>query len=221
MAERIHKAIIAVMREIGAIGKDRENVQQKYKYRGIEDVYNRCQPIMAKHGIFSVPQVIDTKQETGKSKSGGQLTHVTLTVTYSFFAEDGSHVDVTVVGQGMDSGDKAAAKAQTSAHKTAICQLLNIPFQQVDIEKFSPEYFSQYNERVSMRDLGELKREWHASIDANGKSKDELAKMFTQWATEKTGHEFDVSDPRHWTRDDLLTCKEAVAATVVETDNAD
>ena len=38
--KKIFKAISGVMSDIGSISKDRLNDKQKYKFRGIDDVYN-------------------------------------------------------------------------------------------------------------------------------------------------------------------------------------
>ena len=39
--ELIYEKIPAIMADVQTIGKDRKNVQQKYSFRGIDDVYKR------------------------------------------------------------------------------------------------------------------------------------------------------------------------------------
>lgn len=117
----------AMMKDVQKIGKDRDNPQLKYKFRGIDDVYNSLHEIFAKHGVFTVPIVIDAKHEERKSHSGGVLIYRIYTVQYTFFAEDGSHIEAVVMGEGMDSGDKAGNKALSVAHKYALLQMLMIP----------------------------------------------------------------------------------------------
>lgn len=39
-APTIHQAIAGVMKDVGAVGKDRSNQQQGFKFRGIDDVMN-------------------------------------------------------------------------------------------------------------------------------------------------------------------------------------
>ena len=51
----IYQAISAVMADVEAIKKDKDNRQQGFKFRGIDDVYNAVHPILAKHGVFSLP----------------------------------------------------------------------------------------------------------------------------------------------------------------------
>ena len=43
----IHRAMAAIMAEVGGVAKGRKNTQQGYNFRGIADVYLACQPIMA------------------------------------------------------------------------------------------------------------------------------------------------------------------------------
>lgn len=214
MSDKIHKAIIAVMREIGAIGKDSKNEQQNYNYRSIEQVYNRVQPLFAKHGIYSYPKVTKQARETGKSKAGGTLFYAMLTVEYTFVADDGSSIVVTVVGEGMDTGDKASNKAMAAAHKYALCQVLNIAYTVIDPDKFTPEWAAKLDGRVTLVQLRTIYREWasqHAG-DHEGKDKDGKREAFAKWAKEVLGDEMpdDASDFRHWTAEDLEKCQEAL-----------
>jgi hypothetical protein len=124
----INKQIPAVMRDSSAISKSRRNTQGSgYNFRGIDDVYNELHEPMAKHGIFTVPEVLEDRSEERSSKSGGTLIYRILRVRYWFFAEDGSYVTAVVIGEGMDSGDKASNKAMAAAHKYVLLQVFCIP----------------------------------------------------------------------------------------------
>ena len=130
MAE-IYQAIIGVMADVGAIGKDKTNVQQKFKYRGVDDVMNALQPAMVKHGIFVVPEIIEQRREERQTKTGGNLIYSVCTVRYTFYAQDGSSVQCVVIGEGMDSGDKATNKAMSIAFKYACFQVFCIPTEEM------------------------------------------------------------------------------------------
>ena len=130
MAE-IYQAIIGVMADIGAIGKDKKNAQQGFKYRGVDDVMNALQPVMVQHGLFVVPEIIDQKREERKTNRGGNLIYSVCTVRYTFYAKDGSSVQCVVVGEGMDSGDKATNKAMSIAFKYACFQVFCIPTEEM------------------------------------------------------------------------------------------
>lgn len=123
----IHKKIIAVMADIDSISKGRDNKQQGYKFRGIDDVYNALHKVFATHGVFTVPTVLDEKTEIKTTKSGTELIYRILKIKFTFFAEDGSSFDAIVIGEGMDSGDKASNKAMAVAHKYALLQVFAIP----------------------------------------------------------------------------------------------
>jgi hypothetical protein len=124
---RIFEAMAEVMRDVDAIGKNQKNQQQGFKFRGIDDVYNAVHPILAKHGVFTVPTVLAERTEERQTRNGGNLIYRILTLKYTFFAADGSSVEAVVIGEGMDSGDKGANKAMAVAHKYALLQTLCIP----------------------------------------------------------------------------------------------
>ena len=95
------------MEDVGAIGKDSLNGQQGFKYRGIDTVMNALNPAFIKHRLFVVPEVMDQTREERRTAKGGMLYIRSRRMKYTFYAEDGSHIEAVVVGEGMDSGDKA------------------------------------------------------------------------------------------------------------------
>lgn len=123
----IYSKINAIMREIPAIGKDKQNKQQGFAYRGIDDVMNALFPLLAKHGVFVVPEVLDTSRTERQTKNGGNMSFTVSTVRYTFFATDGSSVSAVTTGEGMDSADKSTNKAMAAAMKYAFFQTFCIP----------------------------------------------------------------------------------------------
>jgi len=128
-APQINAAILSVMKEVGAIAKTERNTQQGFDYRGIDQVYNRLHPLMVEHGIFTTSEIITSERFEKPTKAGGILHVAVMKMKYTFRAADGSSVDTEVVGEGMDSGDKASNKAMAIAHKYALCQAFMIPTQ--------------------------------------------------------------------------------------------
>lgn len=128
---KIYQAIIGVMSDIGVIGKEKRNTQQGFKYRGVDDVMNALQPVMVQHGLFVVPEIIDQKREERQTKNGTNLIYSVCTVRYTFYAKDGSNVQCVVIGEGMDSGDKATNKAMSIAFKYACFQVFCIPTEEM------------------------------------------------------------------------------------------
>ena len=84
-------------------------------------------PILARHGVFTIPNVLAERTEERQTKSGGNLIYRILTIEYTFYSADGTSLKATVMGEGMDSGDKAANKAMAVGHKYALLQALCIP----------------------------------------------------------------------------------------------
>ena len=123
----IYQKIPAIMADISAIGKDRKNTQQNYAFRGIDDVYNAVHDVFAKHKVFTTSEILSEASEERETKSGGNLIYRILKIRYRFWAEDGSSVVSEVIGEGMDTGDKASNKAMAVAHKYLILQALCIP----------------------------------------------------------------------------------------------
>lgn len=124
---KIYKQMSKIMAEVSPIAKARKNVAQSYMFRGVDDVYLALQELMAKHGVFSLPEVMAERTEDRTTQKGAALIYRVLTIKYTFFAEDGSNVSAVVVGEGMDSGDKASNKAMSVADKYALLQAFKIP----------------------------------------------------------------------------------------------
>ena len=138
----IYEAIASIMQKGYAIGKEKKNVQQGFKYRGIDDVMNTFQPLMADAGIFAVPEVLEHEREERATKNGGQLIYSIMKVRYTFYASDGTSISATVIGEGMDSADKSSNKAMAVAMKYAMFQTFCIPTEEMandDPDKTTPE----------------------------------------------------------------------------------
>lgn len=127
----IYKAISNVMEDIGAIGKNSKNLQQGFMFRGIDAVMNAINPALIKHKVFVVPEILDQSREERTTAKGGVLIYSICKVKYTFFAEDGSSIEAIVIGEGMDSGDKATNKAMSIAFKYACFQVFCIPTEEM------------------------------------------------------------------------------------------
>ena len=118
------------MKKVGAIEKNRTaeaGNNRKYQYRGIDDAYAALQKILAETGVFTVPEVLAERSEERVNRNGTTLIYRVLTIKYYFYATDGSFFSASVIGEGMDSGDKASNKAMSVAHKYALLQVFCIP----------------------------------------------------------------------------------------------
>lgn len=132
MAEqKIYKAISNCMKEIGVVGKNSKNAQQGFMFRGIDAVMNAINPALVNNGIFVVPEILEQTREKRTTQRSGTLIYSICTVKYTFYAEDGSSVSAVVIGEGMDSGDKATNKAMSIAFKYACFQVFCIPTEEM------------------------------------------------------------------------------------------
>ena len=131
MEGEIYKAIAATMSDIGAIGKNSKNLQQGFMFRGIDAVMNALQPAMVKNGIFVTPEVLEQTREERTTNKGATLLYSICKIKYTFYAKDGSNVSAVVIGEGMDSGDKATNKAMSIAFKYACFQVFCIPTEEM------------------------------------------------------------------------------------------
>lgn len=127
----IYEAIAAVMGEIGAVGKTSKNAQQGFMFRGIDAVMNAINPALIKYKVFIVPEVLEQTREERTNSKGTTLIYSVCKIKYTFYAEDGSSIAATVIGEGMDTGDKATNKAMSIAFKYACFQVFCIPTEEM------------------------------------------------------------------------------------------
>jgi len=136
----IAQALNEVMKEVGAVKKNDRNASQGFNFRGIDAVVNAVSPALQKHGVVIVPSVEDyeySSVEIGKNRT--VMGHVKVKVTYTFIGAGGDAIKATVVGEAMDSGDKATAKAMSVAFRTALLQTLSLPTDEPDPDSQSYE----------------------------------------------------------------------------------
>ena len=158
----IHEAIAEIMKDIPAISKDKKNTQgQGYNYRGIDDVMNALQPLLAKHKLFVVPEVLEQQREERQNSKGNNLIYSIVRVKYTFYAVDGSNVSAVVIGEAFDSGDKATNKAMSAAFKYAMFQTFCIPTEEmIDSETETHEVKAKAEKKTGSLSEAQIKRLW-------------------------------------------------------------
>lgn len=146
----IYETITKIMEEAPAISKNKENKTQGFAYRGIDDVMNTFNPLFAKYHLFIVPEVFEQTREERQTSKGGNLIYSICKVKYKFYAEDGTFVEAIVIGEGMDSGDKATNKAMAIAMKYAMFQVFCIPTEEMkDLDAETPEESTPLDDKIS------------------------------------------------------------------------
>ena len=123
----IYERICAAMEDIKPIAKDQINQIQRFKFRGIDQVANVLQPILEKHKLFILTEVLESKTEERQTKKGGNLIYRILKIKFTMMTDDGSSVSSVIMGEASDLADKATNKALSVGYKYFLFQLFCIP----------------------------------------------------------------------------------------------
>lgn len=119
--------VAAAMSQRGIV-KGQQNTQQRFMFRGIDDVMNALSAELVTAGLLIMPRVMSHQQVERTTKNGSAIFYTILEVEYDFVAvEDGSIHVVRFYGEGMDSADKSTSKAASAAYKYACIQTFCIP----------------------------------------------------------------------------------------------
>lgn len=127
---KVYAAIAAIAGKMAreGIAKSRQNREQGYSFRGIDDVYKALAPLLAEHRLCVLPRVLTRELHERKTAKGNPLFNVVCDVEFDFVsAEDGSKHTVRMQGEAMDTADKATNKAMSAAYKYACLQAFCIP----------------------------------------------------------------------------------------------
>jgi hypothetical protein len=159
--------MIAILRDTEAIGKDSVNQSQGFKFRGIDAVIQSLHAIFQKHGVFICPEVLEHNWIEQTTKSGGMQIHLWTKTRFHFYAEDGSSVTMTGLGEAADSGDKATAKTLSISLKYCLSHALLIPTQDdSDPDAHTPPGASGKARRGTVLAGSKLTPEQQAVLDA-------------------------------------------------------
>lgn len=137
----IYEAIPLIIGAIAPIGKTRENKQQGYSFRGIDDVYAVLNLLLARYGVSILPEIMESKHEAaGTTKSGSAMYRHVQRVRFHLIDSYGTAMKADAEGEGMDTGDKSTAKSASTAYKSMAFQVFCIPTgEKIDSEEESPE----------------------------------------------------------------------------------
>lgn len=137
----IHERMLAIVAELPAIGKDSVNTQQKFMYRAHDDVMAALNPLLAKYGVFVVPNVIERVTGERTTGKGSTMYEVNLHVQFTFYGAGGDSVVASAWGEGTDMGDKSTNKAMTGAFKNVLAQAFAISTHELsDADAGTPEH---------------------------------------------------------------------------------
>lgn len=114
-----------VRQDVGRIGKDQQGYG--YKFRGVDDVWNRYGPVLARHGVAVSTTVSDLKTEVMKNKNSKEGVYASLRLQVNFFAPDGSHIQGEAYGASWDSEFRSVAQAHSDAYKKVFFEVFMPP----------------------------------------------------------------------------------------------
>lgn len=127
-AESIYAKLGRVMQSIKAIGKNQTNVQQHFKFRGIDDFMNELHDHFSNAGIIIIPSETEHLQEQFTTKSGTAQFRTRLHIKFTFVStDDGSSITADGWGEAADSSDKGYNKCKSAALKYVLMQMFLVP----------------------------------------------------------------------------------------------
>lgn len=125
---KVYSALIEVMRNITAVGKNQENQHQRFKYRSVDDVFNELHSACATAGIMPINELVEHSYQEKNTTKGGVELHHFVKVRLRWVADDGSQTEpVLFPGEAADYGDKGVGKAMQYALKMFLIQTFLIP----------------------------------------------------------------------------------------------
>lgn len=127
----ILKRLSAINLEVEAIKKEKTNVQQNFKYRGIDQVMNDLHSLFTKNEVIITSEPLSTSREERVNRNGTTLIWTVIQYKFTFHAPDGSSLSSTAVGEAMDSGDKGANKCISVALKYVLFNMFLIPTEEM------------------------------------------------------------------------------------------
>lgn len=128
----INLLLSAVMREVGPVAKNQYNEQQKFSFRGVDDVVNALSSAMRRACIFIRPVTVKRDMRDAQTALGKPTREVSVMVTYRLEAPDGTYKDFEVPGEALDQSDKGTAKAMSVALRIGLLQGFFLPTTEPD-----------------------------------------------------------------------------------------
>lgn len=128
----IYRAMANIFGAVQAITKDRHQLDQetgavRFKYRGVDDVFNELHGLFSKERVFILPDTEWSESCERTTKYGKTSVHTRVRVRYYFTHEDGSQVSASGMGEASDFGDKSLGQAESYAIKQCLLKVFLIP----------------------------------------------------------------------------------------------
>ena len=176
MAEKIEATLIEKLNQasshIGPIAKDGKNSYQKYSFQSETAIKYAVESAIRDAGIRIIPNYEVINQYDRKTNKGGVNHFVDVMGTFTI-TDGAEEIKGSMPGSGQDTGEKAMAKACTSAQKYFYKQLFNITDKDEDPDADDSNPGGGYGGRQNAP-----ASQPNAPSPATDKQKDTLKKMF-------------------------------------------
>lgn len=113
----LYQRIHSVAKEIGVVEKNGVNSFHRYEYATERDFVDAVRPLLDKHGLVLVPEVIGEPMMTPIGDKGELLTQLLIKFTLVNIDNPNEKEIAIIPGHGQDKGDKGVYKALTGAKK--------------------------------------------------------------------------------------------------------
>lgn len=199
----IYQRMAAALPDVEAVSKSRKNAEQKYAYRGAEDIMNAIHPVLAKHKIFIVQDWEEMIQKDGESSKGSKFTETTMKMVFNFTTDDGSSIAVRVPSQGRDYGDMGVYKCMTMAFKYALAFTFCVPFAQLDGAEDKAPIEAKVDENKGPAPIPEVTEAMIQEAILQAKAQKSLIPLVTLWNMMPANQQEDKKDLLAETRKEI------------------
>lgn len=111
------------------VGKVRENREQRFNFRGIDDALAAFAPLLTEAGVLAVPSYASINVSERQTKSGGTTYNARVEATFTFYStEDGSSLTAGPFhAEANDGQDKGISKATSVAYRNCLFITFCVP----------------------------------------------------------------------------------------------
>lgn len=127
----VHVAWARVMADVQAIRKDSAGDLtgrgRMVNFRGVDATMNAFGAAQRRHGVIVRPIAVAPTYRDATTSKGNKMREATVIVTYEITGPMGDSMTCASVGEALDTGDKATAKAMSVALRTLLLQAGMVP----------------------------------------------------------------------------------------------
>ncbi len=122
------RKLASVMGASERVAKNGFNKFHNYAYATESDILAAVRAEMATQGVLIVPTIEAVDWEVVETKSGAKERFCTVHMLFTVLDSDSeAKIEMRIIGQGQDGGDKALYKALTGATKYLVLKLFLLP----------------------------------------------------------------------------------------------